>query len=472
MIKDIADKIIQLIKRREDPDHQSALLRKSCSPLEIREAIDIAISDKGTDLITLNSLIDKVIDYSVNTDHALFMNQMYGKQHSVAVLGDILTTLLNTSMYTYEVAPVMTVIEKECINRLCSFVWNTKEVNDGVFTPGGSISNIMAMILARNSKFPESKINGLFNAPRFSIFISEQAHYSFIKGAMVLGFGDSSIVKVATDSEGKIKISSLCEAIVKEKNEGRIPLMIVGVAGTTFSGNFDNLESLAEIAKKENLWFHVDAAYGGSLLFSENEKYKLKGIELSDSVTWNLHKMIGIPLICSVLLTQKTGDLNDSFSVTADYLFHEDNDWDLGRKSLQCGRRVDALKLWLAWKYEGDNGFEKRIDCLMKISRLFADEIRKYDTIELLQIPESPIICFRFWHNELPLGLLNSVNKRIREKIFHNGHILFNYSTYNNIVYLRCVISDPNINRNLINSILKEVIAAGDILLEECRHKL
>lgn len=465
MTNRITDKIIAIIQNLDENRQAETTLRKSYTIPEILSDLDIAISEKGISPEALTKTIDQVLDKSVQTNNALFMNQMFGKQQSIAVLGDILTALLNTSMYTYEVAPALTLIEKECIKRLGSFIWESGETNDGVFTPGSSISNITAMTLARNATFPDSKEIGLFDNLRFSIFVSEQAHYSFVKGALFLGMGEQTIVKVRNDANGKIDIPSLNEAIENEVQNGHIPLMLVGIAGTTITGVYDNLYELSIIAGKYNMWFHVDGAYGGSLLFSSKEKHKLNGIQYADSVSWSLHKIMGVPLVCAVLLTKNKGVLENSFAVSADYLFHDDTDLDLGQKSLQCGRRADALKLWLAWKLEGDNGFEGRVDGLMNAANKFAEKINGSEAFELLCLPETPIVCFRFICLELSPGNLNKLNKKIRETIFNDGRILFNYSTYEGKIYLRCVISDPNMDETLMETIIIEVTKVANQLL-------
>jgi glutamate/tyrosine decarboxylase-like PLP-dependent enzyme len=450
----VKNKILNLLNFGIDKNDR---IRQDKKPQDLINEIDFSINKEGESQEEITLLIDQIVSSSVNTDHPFFMNQMYGKQNPVSVYGDILTTILNTSMYTYEVAPVMTLIEKECIAKLCTSVWNNRN-GDGIFTPGGSISNMMAIMLARNSKLKTSKKEGLYDAPKFSIFTSDQAHYSFLKGAVFMGFGKDSIVKIDTNEKGEIIIDSLLAAIEKEKQNARVPLMLVGVAGTTFSGVYDDLETLADIAEKNNMWYHVDAVYGGSLLFSEKEQNKFTGIKKADSVSWNLHKMMGVPLICSTFLTKQQGLLNDAFAVDADYLFHKDEeDYDLGQKSLQCGRRVDALKLWLAWKHDGEKGFENRIERLMKISSIFADKINSKNNFELLCQPQSPVVIFRILDFELEKTEINMLNKIVRDKIFKDGEILFNYSEYKNEIYMRCVISDPELKEEDIDKIISKI---------------
>ena len=157
--------------------HGESIVRENVNSSQLARKFDISIGKDGIGHEEFLKIIGEVIERSVKTDHPLFMNQMYGDQQIEAVIGDILTTVLNTSMYTYEVAPLMTLIEKECIRLLGTKVGFESGQTDGIFTSGGSISNMMAMVLARDSKFPDAKEKGLKEMPAFRIFISEHAHY-------------------------------------------------------------------------------------------------------------------------------------------------------------------------------------------------------------------------------------------------------------------------------------------------------
>jgi len=170
-------------------------LRHNLSPEQLKDVFNISIREKGVDKTTFINYLRKIIEYSVNTNHPFFMNQMYGSQQLAALTGDIITSILNTSMYTYEVAPLMTLIEKECVAKLGKYIWKNSKKTDGIFSPGGSISNMMAMVMARDSRFPDSKKIGIKYIPDFSIFVSDQSHYSFSKNSRVLGFGEDSIIQ-------------------------------------------------------------------------------------------------------------------------------------------------------------------------------------------------------------------------------------------------------------------------------------
>ena len=439
-------------------------LRKSYTPESLQDKVNFKTTFEGVSSADLVKIIEEVIDHSLITDHPYFMNQMFGKTQPVSFLADILIAMLNTSMYTFEVAPILSLIEKETISNLGARVWG-KGKGDGVFTAGGSISNMNALFLARQHYFQQVKEKGLFGEKPFAIFVSEQAHYSFTKGVNFLGFGIDSLIKVKSNADSTINIDSLNLEIIKAKENNRTPLMLIGIAGTTISGTFDPLDSLATIAKEHTMWYHVDAAYGGSLLFCEREKAVLKGIEKADSVSWNFHKVMGMSLSTSSFLTKEKGKLNEAFNVDAGYLFHrEDYDYNLGQKSLRGGRRPDAFKLWLQWKYKGDLGFATHIQKLRKAALHLADIIKKQPKVNHYQEPQSAIVLFRYEGKNTSLEKGNELNIAIRETIFKEGKLIFNYAHIHRKVYLRCVIIDPEITEKQLTHIIDTVVEIGDKL--------
>lgn len=155
------------------------------------------------------------------------------------------------------------------------------------------MANIFGMILARHSKFPNIKTDGLnsLNGQQLVTFVSEGAHYSFVKGSIWMGHGSSSVIKVPTDHDGCMNVSNLEECINRAITDGKIPLMVVATSGTTVLGAFDPIAEVSKVTSKYGLWLHVDAALGGTVLFSRTHKHLMDGVSVADSVAWNLHKL-------------------------------------------------------------------------------------------------------------------------------------------------------------------------------------
>ena len=172
-------------------------------------------------------------------------------------------------------------------------------------------------------------------------------------------------------------------------------MMVNATAGTTVLGTFDPISEIADICEPKNIWLHVDGAYGATMIFDKRFAAKLKGTNRADSITWDAHKLMGVPLTCSALLVRERGRLRHSFDEAAGYLFQSNDDqWNPGTRSIQCGRRNDALKLWTNWLHYGTAGYVKRTETMRDLALLAADCVRKSPGMKLVKEPESLNVCF------------------------------------------------------------------------------
>jgi len=342
------------------------------------------LGDSKSTAEDITGIIKKYLRYSVKTGNKQFFNQLYSGFNFPGFLGEIITSLANTSMYTYEVAPVATLMEIELIEKMCSIVGFRN--GEGTFVTGGSNSNLMAMLCARNKKIEGSKEDGIAGQKKLTVFCSDQAHYSFEKGANLLGIGMNNVIKVKTNEKGVLIPAELEKEIKNSIERNEIPFFAAATTGTTLLGAYDPIPEMYKITQKYNLWLHADGSWGGSVVLSSKHKQLVKGLELADSFAWNPHKLMNIPLIASALLFKEKGLMMKNFSSgNTDYIFHEyDNaEYDLGPKSMQCGKRVDSLKLWLSWKYYGDKGYEQRIDKVFEMAEYFEKRIKENTSLEL-----------------------------------------------------------------------------------------
>lgn len=321
--------------------------------------------------------------YSVRTGSPTFNNQLYGAVDEVGMAGEWLSTMLNTNVHTYEVAPVFTVMEKALVAKFASLLGGAfAEAHEGIFVPGGSAANLYAMQLARHKIAPATKTGGNSAAVKPLVaFTSEEAHYSYQKNANVMGLGTDSLVKVACDPRtGAMDARALDVALTEAKARGDVlPFFVGATAGTTVLGAFDPFEELAKVCKKHGVWLHVDGAWGGAALFSRQQRHLIKGMDLADSFCTNPHKLMGAPLQTSVFISKHPGLLMSANSAKAGYLFQPDknnNDMDVGDMTLQCGRHADQLKLWLMWKALGDKGMEARVDHNVGLIAHMSERIR------------------------------------------------------------------------------------------------
>ena len=361
---------------------------------ELYDTIDLSLKDSGMVDDKFKKLLKEVLIATPKTATNLFFNQLFGGRQSKAVLGDLLAVFLNNSMYTYKVAGPQVGIEQEIIRQSCDLVGYGAHSN-GTFPTGGSMSNYMALIMARDSKDPNCKANGMTKP--LVVYTSKESHYSNAKNASFTGIGKNNIRYILADSEGKMIPNELEKQIIKDLKDGFIPTYVNCTAGTTVLGAFDPIDKIADITEKYNIWLHIDGAYAGSAIFSDNYKPLLKGMERSDSFSYNAHKMLGTPMTCSIILVKDKKHLHNSFSIEAEYLYQTDgDDFNLGKTSFQCGRRNDALKFWTLWKSVGTDGLRDIVNKQFELADVAREYVRNNPDYKLYSFDDSVSICFNY----------------------------------------------------------------------------
>jgi len=407
-------------------------------PRNLEELMDLELEEEGVEFENIHSIIERSIKYSVKTCHPHFYNQLYGGADEVGVAGAWLTEALNTNQHTFEVAPVFIVVEKAIINKVISLLeWSD---GDGIFCPGGSSANMYSMALARYRKHPDIKTKGLYGMKPMVCFTSIESHYSVKKNAHWLGFGTDNLIYVPADARGCMIPEELEKAVVQCLADGKEPLLVNATAGTTVLGAFDPLHPIADVCQKYGLWLHVDAAWGGAVILSKKYKKYLDGVDRVDSFAWNPHKMIGAPLQCTVFTVKEKDLLHKCNSASADYLFQADKfydvNYDTGDKSVQCGRKADAFKLWLMWKIRGSKCLANRVDQVFDKAYYLIDVLRKRPGFKLV-LTEIQCPNISFWY--IPERLRNQeetdewweeiskIPPRMKELMVMDGSMMVGY---------------------------------------------
>lgn len=389
---EILDKTIKIIKKYYDHSKKNPVL-KHTSPETLKKNIKLTINEKGMKIDELFNEIEKIALNSPKTNSKWFFNLLVGGEILPAVMAEMLTAVLNNTMHTYKSAGIHILIEQEVIKFFLKKVGYKK--GDGIFAPGWSLTNMIALVLARNSKYASIKDTGI-RGKKLVGYTSDQAHYSTEKFISVTGLGKEAIRIIPTDSKWKMNIKTLEETIISDLHHGYIPFFINATAWTTVLGAFDSIEKIAKIAKKYSLRLHTDAALGWWALLSKKHKNLLTWIEHSDSVSRSLHKMMNVPLLAAVLLTKNPNILYENFHENADYLFQMDEkELNPGNKSIQCGRRNDAFKVWTALKYLWKSGYEKRINTEFDNAKYATAIIKKDKNLKLILEPECINVCFQ-----------------------------------------------------------------------------
>ncbi|KAG7251097.1 hypothetical protein CRUP_005542, partial [Coryphaenoides rupestris] len=302
------------------------------------------------------------------------------------------------------------------------------------------------------------------------------SHYSIKKAGAALGFGSENVILLSTDERGRVIPADLEAKIIDAKQKGFVPLLVNATGGSTVYGAFDPINEIADICEKYNLWLHVDGAWGGGLLMSRKHRHKLNGIERANSVTWNPHKMMGVPLQCSAILVREKGILAGCNSMCAGYLFQPDKQYDVtydtGDMAIQCGRHVDIFKFWLMWKAKGTIGFEQHIDKCLDLSQYLYNKIKNREGYQMVfdGVPQHTNVCF--WY--LPLSLrgmpegkerwekLHRVAPKIKALMMESGTTMVGYQPQGQKVnFFRMVISNPAATQSDIDFLINEIERLG-----------
>ena len=358
------------------------------------DAIDLSLNATAMVDGAFKKVLRDVLVATPKTATNLFFNKLCGGRQSKAVLGDLLAVMLNNSMYTYKVAGPQVGIEQEIIRKSCDLVGYGAQSN-GTFPTGGSMSNYMALVMARDAKDPDCRAKGMRKP--LIMYTSKDSHYSNAKNASFAGMGRDNVRYIKSDAFGKMIPEQLEIQIEEDLKNGCIPTFINATAGTTVLGSFDPIEALADIAEKHDIWLHVDGAYCGSVIFSEKNRHLINGVHRSDSFSYNAHKMLGTPMTCSIILVKDKKKLHNSFNNEAEYLYQTDgDDFNLGKTSFQCGRRNDALKFWTLWKSIGTSGLEQIVDTQFDLANVAREYVINHPDYTFYGHDNSISICFNY----------------------------------------------------------------------------
>jgi glutamate/tyrosine decarboxylase-like PLP-dependent enzyme len=398
--------------------------------------------EEPTDAMSvLNFVVDKVMTNSNIVSHPKSYSFVPGPSNYVSTIADTLATGFNVFSGGWVASPAAAELEIVTINWLLKLFGFPSKRGGGIFTSGGSMANLTAIVTARRIKCGEDFSKAV-------LYLSDQAHSSNIKAITILGFRRDQIRIIPTDLEFKMSLNKLQNAIAKDRLQGLQPFCIVASSGTTNTGTVDPLLELSKICKKEKLWFHIDGAYGGAAILAKNGKQLLKGIDKADSLTVDPHKWFYQPYEMGCLLVRNSKWLKHTFTEKPEYLKDvEGNDSEINfyDHGVQLTRRFRALKLYMSVKTFGLKAFRKAIDYNLKLAEQTEAILRKSSKWEVVSPATLAVINFRY--NSIKLNLneeeLDELNQKISEKIMASREALLVTTILQNQIVLRMCLINP-----------------------------
>lgn len=374
-----------------------------------------------------------------------------------ALLAELFVASVNSSLDTFDQSVGATFIERRLIAWTAARIgYGEEDDPDGVFTSGGSQSNLQGLLLARgrHERVP---------AERLRILASAESHFSVQKSARLLGLGDESVVSVPTDARRRMDPAALERSLAACADLGLRPMAIVATAGTTDFGAIDPLERVADLATAYDAWFHVDAAYGGGLLVSPTRRDRLRGIERADSVTIDFHKTFFQPVSSSAIVVRDRASLRPA-TWHADYLNpREATNPNQVDKSLQTTRRFDALKLWVTLRTMGPDLVGRYVDAVVDLATAVHDAHRDADDLAFAAAPELSTLVFRYVPPGPPLEDRESgaLTHAIREALYVSGRAMVAATKVDGVPHLKLTLLNPMATVEDITGVLDLVRETG-----------
>ena len=445
---------------------------------ELREAISFQPAKQGLGVQkSLERMVELFLNKSLKVHHPHSLAHLHCPTMVASQIAEVLINATNQSMDSWDQSPAGSLMEVQLID------WLRQKVGygagqAGVFTSGGTQSNLMGVLLARDACIAKNwkdengnpwsvQRDGIpSDAMRnVKVICSENAHFSVQKNMAMMGMGFQSVVTVPVNENAQMDVDALEKTMAHLQAEGKIVACVVATAGTTDAGAIDPLKQIREITNKYGAWMHIDAAWGGALILSNNHRDMLDGIELSDSITLDFHKHYFQTISCGAFLLKDEANYR-FMHYEAEYLnsaYDEEHGVpNLVSKSLQTTRRFDALKLWMTVEALGEELYGSMIDHGVTLTRDVADYINATAGLEMLVDPQFASVLFRVVPEGYPVELLDTLNQNVADELFARGEANIGVTKVGQNQSLKMTTLSPVATLDNVKNLLGLVLAEAD----------
>lgn len=417
-------------------------------PGDIRRSLPVSPPSTAESIETiLRDFESKIIPGITHWNHPAFFAYFACSASIPGILAEMLTATLDVKAMLWKASPAATELEQVATDWLRQMLG----LHDGWFgitTDTASIATMLALAAAREAR-PELEIRergmaGRTDLPRLRVYASTQAHSSVDKGALALGIGLENVVKIDTDDAFRMQPASLAAAIAADRANGHLPLACVATVGTTSTSSIDPVPAIAAICRREQIWLHVDGAYGGTLAVVPEYRHILDGVEDADSLVVNPHKWLFAPFDCSALFVKRPEILKRAFSLVPEYLVTREQDevvnyMDYG---VQLGRRFRALKLWMVIRAFGTDGLAERLREHCALARTFAGWVEASDDWTVTAPVPFSLVCFRHTPTGMSDAECDARNEAIMHAVNETGDVFLSHTKLHGRYTLRLAIGN------------------------------
>lgn len=417
--------LTQLIQEIEDFPREIRTMRvlPQVSPEEVRAELERRYTfDAPVPLETLTEDAIRLLRaWTVHVTHPRYFGLFNPSVRQASIIADALVALYNPQLAAWSHAPAANEVEQLTLRRFARALGLDRETLHANFTTGGAEANLSAVLAALAHHFPQWSESGLFGLQnRPALYLTGETHHSFVKVARMTGLGTDMLHEIPTDSHLLMDSAALQERIQADRASGWHPLMVVGTAGTTSAGLVDPLGKLAAIARENGVWLHVDAAWGGAAVLSSRLKPAVSGIEQADSITWDAHKWLSVPMGAGMFFCRHPRAIKQAFAITTSYMPNATpgDAIDPYTTTLQWSRRAIGFKVFMALAELGTSGYGELIEQQAQMGDYLRERL-KLRGWEIVNDTILPVICFT--HPAIKEGKTST--SQILQTIYERGHV-------------------------------------------------
>ncbi|CRG84233.1 hypothetical protein PISL3812_01546 [Talaromyces islandicus] len=403
----------------------------------------------------------EINDYRVRNDHPRFFGFIPSPVLPVGWLGDVVSATFNVHAGSRMQSSGSSAIEKSLIHWMGTMAGLPAETAGGISVSGGSMANLTAMVLARDNKLPLDKMQvGV-------AYVSDQTHSSVAKGLRVLGFRANQVRKVPSNDKFQMDVQALEDAIKTDRHSGLYPFMIIATSGTTNTGAIDPIDAIATIAQREDLWVHVDGAYGASAILSKTHRKLFDGLAKVDSISWDAHKWLFQTYTCSFVLVRDKALLSKSFHTSAEYvqdatdMEYIPNYWNFG---VELTRPARATKFWFTLRVLGLDKVGKMLDHGIGLAECAEQEVRKLPRWQITSPASLAIVSFRYVPEGKSDLQLDELNTGISQQLLAENVAAALTTRVKGRVVLRMCSIHPDLSQDSMKAIVARMHEIGQEL--------
>ncbi len=401
----------------------------------LRELLRAALPAGSSSALAALDDAARMLDVSIAQPRPRFFAFVGSSGLEIGVLGDLLASCFDVNLALW--AGAASEVEAQAVRWVSEFIGFPAA--SGAFTSGGTISNVTALAAARERALPGSRRGGMAGG-RAALYCSNEAHYSVVRSAELLGIGAEHVRSLPQDERRRVIPEAVAEAVDRDRAAGIAPVAVVATAGTTLTGAVDPLDALADVCAEREVWLHVDGAYGVAAASTPSAGRLFEGLDRADSVTLDAHKWLFLPKACGVVLVRRREDLQGALAHEEDYVPHDRPDHHMVDITLEYSRPFRALKVWLAFRAHGADAIRAAIERNLGQARLLHAELTRHDDLEPL-CGEPPLSVVPFRHRP-PGAALDEHNARLVRALQDDGRIWIAPATVDGTVCLRpCIVN-------------------------------